>query len=105
MDKDGKLIYLEFCNMICPKKDEYSKLLRSRQTKVSHDAKKMSIETELLLVKLLKSFLENEIQLENSKQKLTNEINFMEVFDAIKNNDNLQYFTIDDVSLLKQTYT
>jgi len=97
-DKDGKLIYLEFCNMISPKKLEYSNLLRNR--KRLEDNEQISIETELLIVKLFKTLVDNESQIESFKANLIGKINYLELFDEIKIVKDKNYITKEDVIIL-----
>ena len=79
-DRDSKLNYPEFIEMILPKKEEYAELIKRRK---DISGKAISNESKLILVKVLKALLEVEILVENSRRVLENK-SFNEVYLFIK---------------------
>jgi hypothetical protein len=82
-DYDSKLNYPEFCELFVPKREEYGRLMKERTSK---SEKNISLESKLILIKLIKSLLEGEKSIEMSRKALANKKLFSsyDQFDLIK---------------------
>ena len=82
-DYDSKLNYPEFCEIFLPKRQEYARLIKER---ITRSGKSISIDSKLILIKLLISLLEGEKSIEMSRKALANKKLFSsyDQFDMIK---------------------
>ena len=98
IDLDSKLNYPEFCNMLFPKKNEYAILLKERKI---YTDKCISIDSKLILIKLLRTLLDSELLIEDSRMSLTNKnkLSSYDLFDMIKSKYQ-NYIIKEDVSTI-----
>ena len=96
-DLDSKLNFPEFSEMLMPKKNEYAILHRERKIKSS---KSISIESKLVLIKLISSLIEAESAIEDSRKLLTNnkKLSSYDLFDMVKGKYQ-NYIVKEDVSI------
>eukprot|EP00331_Platyophrya_macrostoma_P011184 CAMPEP_0176412876 /NCGR_PEP_ID=MMETSP0127-20121128/4383_1 /TAXON_ID=938130 /ORGANISM="Platyophrya macrostoma, Strain WH" /LENGTH=561 /DNA_ID=CAMNT_0017792587 /DNA_START=46 /DNA_END=1731 /DNA_ORIENTATION=+ len=98
-DYDGFLRFTDFSNLITPKSDEYARILDTRKPRYVDDSEPIfTRETERLFAKVLSLALENEVQAEAVRQRLSRLplFNLSDAFRAVDKYDQ-GYILIDDL--------